>query len=123
MRLWPAARRPQLVLGTYGPPLLGRRFALGPEQVSTHKHIIGLTGQGKSKLLASSFVQLVNQGEATALIDPHGDLATDVLCMLVSQGFYKQGGAYDRLLYFDFGNRERFLPFNVLRQPYPHHDV
>src|SRR6476661_5928849 len=112
MRLWPAARQPQLVLGTYGLPLLSRRFSLGPEQVAAHKHVIGLTGQGKSKLLAGMFVQLVNQGEACALVDPHGDLATDVLSALGDQGYFKGLGAYDRLLYVDFSDRSRFLPFN-----------
>jgi hypothetical protein len=123
MGLWPAARRPQIVLGTYGLPLLGRRFILGPEQVAAHKHVIGLTGQGKSKLLASSFIQLINQGEACALIDPHADLAYDVLSGLQNQGFFNQDGAFGRLLYVDFSDRTRFLPFNVLLQPYPAHDV
>jgi len=123
MRLWPAANRPQLLLGTYGPPLLSRSYRLGPAEVASHKHVIGLTGQGKSKLLASSFVQLVNQGEACALIDPHADLAHDVLAALLDQGYFDHTGAFDRLLYIDFSDRSRFLPFNVLRQPYPAHDV
>ncbi|MEO0249246.1 MAG: hypothetical protein ABIN58_06815 [candidate division WOR-3 bacterium] len=112
-----------MVLGTFGPPLLSRSYRLGPEEVASHKHVIGLTGQGKSKLLAGSFVQLVNQGEACALIDPHADLAHDVLAALQDQGYFNKVGAFDRLLYIDFSDRSRFLPFNVLRQPYPAHDV
>src|SRR5215216_6702006 len=123
MHLWPAAPRPQLVLGTYGPPLLNRRYRLGLAEVESHKHVIGLTGQGKSKLLASTFVQLVSQGEACALIDPHADLAYDVLAAMHHDGYFNQIGAYDRLLYVDFSDRCRYLPFNVLRQPYPDHDV
>ena len=123
MPIWPFGRHPAVILGTYGPPLLGLDLRLGPEHIAAHKHVIGLTGQGKSKLLASMFVQLVNQGEACALIDPHADLAQDALAMLSDQGFFQQPGARERLLYIDFSNRERFLPFNVLRQPYPPHDV
>lgn len=119
----PFGRAPAITLGTHGPPLLGLNLRLGSEHLAAHKHVIGLTGQGKSKLLASMFVQLVNQGEPCALIDPHADLAHDALGLLADQGFFQQTGARERLLYIDFSNRERFLPFNVLRQPYPAHDV
>src|SRR5215210_3030924 len=116
MDFWPFGHAPAITLGTYGPPLLGLKLRLGPEHLATHKHVIGLTGQGKSKLLASMFVQLVKQGEACALIDPHADLAQDALGLLSDQGFFQQIGAKERLLYIDFSNRERFLPFNVLSQ-------
>jgi hypothetical protein len=116
-------RKPRLTLGTYGPFLLPLRFSLGPAEIATHKHIIGLTGQGKSKLLASMFVQLANQGEACALIDPHSDLAHDTLTLLADAGFFDHIGAHDRLLYVNFSDRDRFLPFNILKQPYSPHDV
>lgn len=123
MGFWPIVRRPRVALGTYGPPLLGRKFWLGPEAVASHKHVIGLTGQGKSKLLASMFVQLLEQGEAAGLIDPHGDLAVDILRLLISRGFYRKAVDYQRVLYVRFADRGRYLPFNVLRQPYSDHDV
>jgi len=113
----------RLTLGSYGMPGLRRPFVLGPKEVATHKHIIGVTGQGKSKLLASIFVQLLNQRVPVALIDPHSDLATDILATLLDTGYFDQRDAFERLLYVDFNNRESFLPFNVLRQPYPPHDV
>lgn len=69
------------------------------------------------------FVQLLNQGTGCALIDPHGDLATDSLGTLVDAGFFARPGAAKRLLYVDFGQRSRYVPFNVLRQPYGDHAV
>ena len=123
MVAWPFGRTPRLALGTYGPPFLGLRLSLGPAHIATHKHVIGLTGQGKSKLLASMFVQLAMQGQGCALIDPHSDLAHDTLALLADRGFFNQIGAYDRLVYVDFSNRDRFLPFNILKQRYPPHDV
>lgn len=123
MGIWPLPKGPSLTLGTIGPSLLGLRLTLAPEHVITHKHVMGLTGQGKSKLLASMFVQLLSQGEAAALIDPHGDLAADILSLCLKRGFFNSIGSHERLLYVDFSDRGRFLPFNVLQQSYPPHDV
>ena len=117
------ARGPKLILGTTGPPLLGGRLILDQASINTHKHLMGVTGQGKSKLLASIFIQLVSQGIGAALIDPHSDLALDVLALLHDRGFFKDDAAYRRLLYVDFSRRDRFLPFNVLSQPYDAHTV
>ena len=76
---WLTRTRPRLHLGHSGPPLLGLPYVLTSREIHTHRHVMGLTGQGKSKLLASIFVQLHTQGVACALIDPHADLAHDVL--------------------------------------------
>ena len=58
---------------------------LESKELATHRHVIGVTGQGKSKLLASMFVQLLNQGVACALVDPHADLCHDVVSLLLDQ--------------------------------------
>ena len=123
MTIWPSGRRHSLTLGTYGPAFLRWPFRIGPDGVAAHKHVIGLTGQGKSKFLASVFVQLLNQGIGCALIDPHADLAADILGTLVDAGFFARPGAPERLLYVDFGQQGRHVPFNVLRQPYDDHTV
>lgn len=123
MRLWPPGRRPALTLGTTGHPLLRRPFVIGPEGVAAHKHVIGLTGQGKSKFLASLFVQLVSQNIGCALIDPHADLATDILGALADRRFFDHPDARNRLYFVDFGQRGRYVPFNVLRQRYGDHDA
>lgn len=104
----------KLLIGTSGPFFWKDKLHLEGPGITSHKHVIGLTGQGKSKFLAHCFVELVSQGIACSLVDPHSDLADDVLGMLADRGL-----ADDRLLFVDFGRRDRFVPFNVLRQPYP----
>lgn len=123
LSLWPSGRRPALTLGTYGSPFLRRPFTLGPAEIAAHKHVIGLTGQGKSKFLASMFVQLVNQGVGCALIDPHADLANDILGSLADANYFAHPDARERLYFVDFGRNGRYVPFNVLRQPYDDHAV
>lgn len=44
-----------------------------------HTYIIGKSGVGKSILLANMAIQDIINGEGVCLIDPHGDLITDVL--------------------------------------------
>ena len=114
---------PRLILGRYGPWWRKRPFALTGSDISVHKHVMGLTGQGKSKFLASLFVQLVSQGIACALVDPHSDLADDVLGLLARQGHFNGSLIHPTLLHVDFSRRDRFLPFNILKSPYADHDV
>ncbi len=106
--------RTKLLIGREDPWWRRKKLRLEGPGITSHKHVIGLTGQGKSKFLAHCFVELVSQGIACSLVDPHSDLADDVLGMLADRGL-----ADDRLFFIDFGRRDRFVPFNVLRQPYP----
>ncbi len=73
--------------------------------------------------MASLFVQLHTQGVACCLIDPHSDLALDCLQGLLDRGYFDQPKAFQKLLYVDFRRQDRFLPFNVLDQPYPDHAI
>ena len=114
---------PRLALGTQGAWWHPTKVALRGNDISLHKHIIGLTGQGKSKLLASTYVQLLGQGIPAALIDPHSDLADDVLAMLNDRGFFANPIAHKRFLYLDFGRKNRYLPFNILKTRYSAHDT
>ena len=120
---WPFIHTPSVTLGTSGPPVIGRPVVLKGTELAAHKHILGVTGQGKSKAIASLFLQLLNQGIGALLIDPHADLADDVLASLASNGFFRDPRAYDRLLYLDLTRQDRFLPFNVLAAPYPPHQL
>lgn len=44
-----------------------------------HTYIIGKSGVGKSVLLANMAVQDIQNGEGVCVIDPHGDLISDIL--------------------------------------------
>lgn len=104
-------------------PLGSRSLVLEGAEIHQHRWVQGLTGQGKSKLLASIFVQLHGQGIACGLIDPHGDLARDCLGVLHTQGVLSDIAARRRLLYVDFSRPDAFLPFNWLRQPADAHSI
>jgi hypothetical protein len=52
---------------------------LDPEERRRHLYVVGQTGTGKSTLLLNLIRQDLMAGEGLALLDPHGDLAEDVL--------------------------------------------
>ena len=109
---------PNIILGTHG-LFNWRRISLDAHAVATHKHVIGLTGQGKSKFLANYCLQLFEQGIPFCLVDPHAELADDLLFLLSDRGHFPACAPHNRIRYVDFSRRDRFLPFNVLNQPYP----
>jgi hypothetical protein len=99
-------------------------FIMGGKYLRHHKHVIGLTGSGKSKLLSDMASQLIMQGKGVAVIDPHSDLSTDILIYLYQAGYFKDPKAYEKFLYIDFGIQDgkrsptHFVPFNILKQSY-----
>src|SRR5215471_6074864 len=52
----------------------GEVIYLKPKHLRTHLHIIGPTGQGKSRLLLWLFQLLCHTGRPIILVDPKGDL-------------------------------------------------
>ena len=52
-------------------------FEIAPRR--QHVYVIGQTGSGKSTLLRNLILQDIEAGRGVALIDPHGDLAADIL--------------------------------------------
>lgn len=93
-------------------------FFLTEQQIHTHKHVMGLTGMGKSKLLAHLAASLILQDIPVGVIDPHTDLTQDILGLLYEREYFQREEAYKKLLYVDFSREDRFLPFNILDQPY-----
>jgi hypothetical protein len=70
-----------LELGTYGPLRLCRvRVPL--EELDAHLYMVGKTKQGKSKLLEHLARQLITLGQGCGVLDPHSDLADDLLATL-----------------------------------------
>jgi hypothetical protein len=54
-------------------------FVLFPEDRRHHLYAIGKTGTGKTTLLRNLILQDIEAGNGVGVIDPHGDLATDIL--------------------------------------------
>lgn len=110
-----------LVLGS---ALAGPRpgpITLSGPAARQHLRLVGTTGSGKSKLLATLFLQRLNQGEGVALLDPHGDLCDDVLGALLDLGFYTDQQAFSRIWYVDLSRTDRSIAWNVLNQAYEPH--
>jgi len=68
-----------ILLGTMGQEMTGREVRFPGKDRSRHGYIIGATGTGKSTLLLNMIRQDIENGEGTAVIDPHGDLYHQVL--------------------------------------------
>jgi hypothetical protein len=123
---WPSAK--DIVLGGTVPPpfadlfnhLLPFQYRLTEKEQAYHAAIFGASGSRKSKLLQSIFLQHLSKGRGVGLIDPHADLALDILKCLIASGFFRNEEAFDQLIFLDFANGA-FVPFNVLRQSYDPH--
>ena len=49
------------------------------EERERHVYIVGKSGSGKSTFLFNLAMGDIHAGEGVAVIDPHGDLAEDIL--------------------------------------------
>ncbi|WP_284747714.1 helicase HerA domain-containing protein [Amycolatopsis sp. RTGN1] len=65
-----------------------------------HLHVLGATGSGKSTLLGNMILDDADAGRGIVLIDPKGDLVTDVLSRLPRD-------AADRVVLFDADSKQR----------------
>jgi len=72
-----------------------------------HFYIIGQTGTGKSAFIQGLVRQDIENGEGVALIDPHGDLAENVLT-------YIPPARAEDVIYFNPGEIERPIGLNML---------
>ena len=54
-------------------------FGISAVDARQHMYVIGKTGVGKTTLLQNMLVQRIERGEGVGLIDPHGDLAEELL--------------------------------------------
>jgi len=72
-----------------------------------HTYIIGKSGVGKSQLMAGMAIQDIINGEGVCLIDPHGDLVSDVLRRIPPE-------RADDVILFSPSDMERPLALNLL---------
>lgn len=78
-----------------------------PKARPQHTHIIGASGTGKSSLLFSMIMQDLESGQGIAILDPHGDLITRILCNMPESRL-------DDVVLFDPADADAITPFNVL---------
>jgi hypothetical protein len=90
-----------------------RPVAVSVADARHHLHVIGATGCGKSTLLAHLILQDVAAGRGVIVVDPKGDLVTDLLHLLPA-------AAADRVVLFDPDDAALTPPrLNVLAGPNP----
>jgi type IV secretory pathway TraG/TraD family ATPase VirD4 len=82
-------------------------FSLRHADRRQHVYLIGQTGTGKSTLLKNLLVNDIASGQGCALIDPHGDLAEEILD-------YIPRNRTDHVVYFNPGDREFSIAYNIL---------
>ncbi len=117
-----SARHDHLVLGQTGPLPFFPRVKIPQKARAAHTYVVGITGQGKSKLLEHTLFQDITQGRGCGLLDPHSDLASDTLRYLASwhdksymdKPYLHDPKNLERIIYFDPSRTDYILPFNVL---------
>jgi GTPase SAR1 family protein len=82
-------------------------FGLSPTARSHHLYVIGQTGTGKSTLLRNLITQDLERGHGVGLIDPHGDLAHEILDCVPPH-------RTDHVVYFNPADRNYPIGLNVL---------
>ncbi len=123
MPLFPA-QQDNLVVGHIGPLSFLPKCTIRQQDRAAHTYVVGITGQGKSKLLQHMLLQDVTRGRGCGLLDPHSDLASDTLRHLASHGrtrdrpYLAEPQNAERIVYFDPSRTDFILPFNVLITPF-----
>lgn len=84
-----------------------RRFGIKRFDRRRHLYVVGKTGSGKSKLLQLLLIADVQNGKGCCLIDPHGDLAKEILKYIPKERI-------NDVIYVDPSERNFPIPFNPL---------
>jgi hypothetical protein len=84
-----------------------QKFGIKRSDRGRHMYIIGQTGAGKSMLLQLLTLSDVYHNQGFAVIDPHGDYATDIMK-------YIPAHRLDDVVYFDATDRDNPMAFNPM---------
>jgi hypothetical protein len=89
-----------------------KRFGIKPADRRRPLYVLGKTGSGKSAFLLNCIVQDIRFGNGVVVIDPHGDLAEQVLDHIPSH-------RVNETIYFNPADRAFPIAFNVLHNADP----
>jgi hypothetical protein len=104
--------QPHITIGErngWGEP---QSFGISAVDQRQHVYVIGKTGSGKTTLLRNLILQHIAFGHGVGLIDPHGDLAEDLLHHIPPH-------RADHLVYFNPGDLEFPVGLNLLANVAP----
>lgn len=82
-------------------------FYLPGEDRSTHVYVLGSSGVGKSKGLATWILEDIRKGRGCGVIDPHGDLVNDIVGNIDD---------FRRIVLVEMTDPENIVGFNPLEQ-------
>jgi len=82
-------------------------FYLPEEDRATHIYVLGSTGVGKSKGLATWILGDIANGKGCGVIDPHGDLVNDIVGNLVD---------FSQVVLVEMTDPDNIIGFNPLEQ-------
>jgi hypothetical protein len=100
-------QNPGIIIGEeqgWGDP---QPFGIAAVDERQHLYIIGKTGTGKTTLLRNLILQHIALGHGVGVIDPHGDLAEELLNHIPPK-------RADHLVYFNPGDLEFPIGLNVI---------
>ncbi len=97
---------------------LNYRFGIKDNDRFGHIYCIGKTGVGKSTLLKNMALSDIERGNGLCIIDPHGDIATEILDCIPEHRL-------EDVVYFNPKDLANPIPFNPLKAVHPnyHHLV
>ncbi len=98
---------PHPVGATVGRDDLGRPVVLSDAERRRHVYLVGATGTGKSTLLARLLLADIARGHGVVLVDPHGDLARELVAFLPPE-------RHGDLVVLDFDMREAVPVLDLL---------
>ena len=108
--LLPEPEPEDLILGLSNHRGDRRPLYLKPADRQRHVYIVGGTGTGKTTMMKDHIIQDMRAGRGVGVIDPHGDLATELLDHIPSS-------RVDDLIYFDPDNFDQPIGINLLEIP------
>lgn len=84
-----------------------RRFGVKRDDRRRHFYIVGKTGMGKTVMLSNMIIQDIIRGEGVAVVDPHGELAEEILAAIPASRI-------NDVVYFNPADLEHPIAFNIL---------
>jgi len=115
--LRPRTEPGDLVLGRVGTSPFAPFYHLPLHARSSHTHVVGLSGRGKSKLLEWMCYQDIASGIGAGVIDPHSLLIDDLVRHLLTKRVLENTDIRERIIYVDPSREDYVIPFNVLATP------
>ncbi len=106
------APNPIISIGEQGGWGQTQLFGISATDQRQHVYVIGKTGSGKTTLLRNLILQHIELGHGVGLIDPHGDLAEELLHHIPPR-------RADHLVYFNPGDLEFPIGLNLLAHVEP----